>query len=187
MVVRERLNERPDAKGRRLFDLPGYTFHTVVTTLDLPAIDVWRFYNGRADCENRLKELKDDFGASGFCLNAFYGTEAAFRLICCLYNLLADFKREVTHDPKPRLMTLRSQLLVTGALVGRDGRAVVLRLGLRGRFRERFAALLDRVASLMPPTVTQSRNTAIPLAFSSVRPWKSRPPQRHFAFNEPRN
>ena len=184
VVVRERLNERPEAKGRKLFDLPGYTFHTVVTTLELPAIEV---YNGRADCENRLKELKDDYGASGFCLNAFYGTEAAFRLICCLYNLLAEFKREVTHDPKPRLMTLRSQLLVTGALVGRDGREVVLRLGLRGRFRERCRVLLERIASLAPSTVTQLRNTANPLAFWPPRPWRLRPPPRQRDFKRARN
>lgn len=120
--MRERLNERPDAKGRKLFGLLGYNFHTIITTLELPAIEVWRFYNGRADCENRLKELKDDLGASGFCLNSFYGTEAAFRLICCLYNLLAEFRREVTHDPTRRLMTLRSQLFVTGPLIGRDCR-----------------------------------------------------------------
>ena len=186
VVVRERINERPDAKGRKLFELPGYTFHTLVTTLDLPAIDVWRFYNGRADCENRLKELKDDFGANGFCLNSFYGTEATFRLICGLYNLLAEFKRDVTHDPKPRLMTLRSNLLVTGALVGRDGRELVLRLGLRSRFRERFAALLDRITSLPKPTVTQLRNTLKPLAVSPPSPWRSRPPQRIFASSQAR-
>jgi hypothetical protein len=187
VVVRERINERPEATGRKLFDLPGYTFHTVVTTLELPAVEVWRFYNGRADCENRLKELKEDFGANGCCLNSFYGTEAAFRLICCLYNLLAEFKREVTHDSKPRLMSLRSQLLVTGALVGRDGREVVLRLGLRGRFRERFAALLARIALLPNPTVTQLRNIANLQTLSPPRPWKLRPPQRQLAFIGARN
>ena len=40
--------------------------HAVVTTLDLRAVDVWRFYNSRAECENRIKELKEDFGAGGF-------------------------------------------------------------------------------------------------------------------------
>lgn len=187
IVVRERINERPDAKGRKLFELPGYTFHTVVTTLELPAIDVWRFYNGRADCENRLKELKDDFGASGFCLTSFYGTEAAFRLICCLYNLLADFKHDVTHDPTPRLMTLRSSLLVTGALVGRNGRELVLRLGLRGRFREHFATLLERIASLPKPTAMQSRNTLKPLTVSPPSPWRSRPPPQNLYFKYARN
>jgi hypothetical protein len=177
-VVRERIRERPDAKGRRLFDLPGYTFHTIVTTLERPAIEVWRFYNGRADCENRLKELKHDYGADGFCLHAFDGTEAVFRLICALYNLVAAFKADVTHDPAPQLSRLRTQHFVTGAIVGRDGRQVVLRLGLRGRYRERFAALLERIELITRSTVMQLRNCLEPLAFTDSRPWRSRPTQR---------
>jgi hypothetical protein len=181
VVVRERIRERPDAKGRRLFELPGYTFHTLVTTLDRPAIEVWRFYNGRADCENRLKELKYDYGADGFCLHTFDGTEAVFRLICALYNLVAAFKADVTHDPAPQLSRLRTQHFVTGAIVGRDGREVVLRLGLRGRYRERFATLLERIDSIAQSTVTQLRNTLEPLAFIAARPWRARPPQRSVA------
>lgn len=178
VVVRERISERPDAKGRRLFDLPGYTFHTVVTTLELPAIEVWRFYNGRADCENRLKELKHDYGADGFCLNAFDGTEAVFRMICAFYNLLAAFKADVTRDPAPQLARLRTEHFVAGAIVGRDGRDVVLRLGLRGRYRERFSALLERIDSTTRSTVTQLRNALEPLAFTDSRPWQPRPARR---------
>ena len=178
VVVRERIAERPDAKGRRLFDLPGYTFHTVVTTLDLPAIEVWRFYNGRSDCENRLKELKHDYGADGFCLNSFDGTEAVFRLICAFYNLLAAFKADITRDPAPQLARLRTQHFVAGAIVGRDGREVVLRLGLRGRYRERFSALLERIESSTRATVTQLRNALEPLAFTASRPWQPRPARR---------
>jgi Transposase DDE domain group 1 len=125
------VRERPEAKGRRLIDVPGYTFHALVTTLELSPVDAWHFYNGRADSENCFKELKEDFGADGFCLQSFDGTEAAFRLICFLFNLIADFKREVTRDESPRLMTLRSQILVVGAILGTDGRKAVLRLGLR--------------------------------------------------------
>jgi hypothetical protein len=181
VVVRERIAERPDAKGRRLFDLPGYTFHTVVTTLELPAIEVWRFYNGRADCENRLKELKHDYGADGFCLNRFDGTEAVFRLICAFYNLLAAFKADITRDPAPQLARLRTQHFVAGAIVGRDGREVVLRLGLRGRYRERFSALLERIESSSRATVTQLRNALEPLAFTASRPWQPRPARRSIA------
>jgi len=177
--VRERIRERPDAKGRKLFDLPGYTFHTVVTTLDRPAIEVWRFYNGRADCENRLKELKHDYGADGFCLNAFDGTEAVFRLICALYNLVAAFKAAVTHDPAPQLSRLRTDHFVAGAIVGRDGREVVLRLGLRGRYRDRFAVLLERIECTARSTVTQLRNCLEPLSFTASRPWRPRPSPRY--------
>jgi hypothetical protein len=128
-----------------------------------------------------LKELKYDYGADGFCLHTFDGTEAVFRLICALYNLVAAFKADVTHDPAPQLSRLRTQHFVTGAIVGRDGREVVLRLGLRGRYRERFAMLLERIDSAARSTVTQLRNTLQPLAFIAARPWRARPPQRSVA------
>ena len=83
----------------------------MVTTLRHDPVPTWRFYNSRAESENRIKELKEDFGADGFCLHSFDGTEAAFRLICFLFNLIADFKREVTQNEAPRLMTLRPRLL----------------------------------------------------------------------------
>ena len=173
VVVRECVRERPEARGRRLLDVPGYTFHVVVTTLRFAPADVWRFYNSRADSENRLKELKDDFGANGFCLQAFDGTEAAVRLICFLFNLLASFKREVTRDEAPRLMTLRSHVLVAGAVLGARGRTRVLRLGLRGRWREHFAQLLARIAALTP-TVAPFANRAPAEGIFPLRPWRPR-------------
>jgi len=175
VVVREELRERPAAKGRRLLDVPGYTFHAVVTSLPHRPEDVWRFYNDRADCENRIKELKDDFGADGFCLQSFDGTEAVFRLNCFLFNLLADFKRNVTADEKPRLATLRSNLLVVGAILGADGREPVLRLGLRGRWRHAFQQLLDRIDGVPAATVAQPANPEGPPALARLRLWRLRP------------
>lgn len=43
-----------------------------VTSLDLSMVDVWCMYRGRAYCENRIKELKIDFGLDAFNLNGFY-------------------------------------------------------------------------------------------------------------------
>lgn len=177
VVVRELLDERPEARGRKLLEVPGYTFHVLVTTLGHDPVATWRFYNSRAESENRIKELKEDFGADGFCLQSFDGTEAAFRLICFLFNLVAEFKREVIQDQAPRLSTLRTQVLVIGAILGREGRYTVLRLGLRERWRQRFAALLQRIAALAISTVAQFADHAknpVP------RPWKPRrPAHRH--------
>jgi hypothetical protein len=173
VVIRERVRERPEARGRQLLEVPGYTFHTLVTTLALPPAEVWHFYKARGDSENRLKELKDDFGANGFCLQSFDGTDAALRLICFLFNLLASFKREGTRDERPRLLTLRRDLLVTGAVLGAQGRTRVLRLGLRGRWRTRFAHLLARVAAL-PPTVAQAAKRVIAEGIPPPRPWRPR-------------
>jgi hypothetical protein len=175
VVVRELLGERPEARGRKLLEVPGYTFHVLVTTLRLDPLQTWRFYNSRAESENRLKELKEDFGADGFCLQSFDGTEAAFRLICFLFNLMADFKREVMQDESPRLLTLRTKILVIGAILGAEGRHTVLRLGLRDRWRQRFAALLKRIAASTLSTVAQSTNYR---KNPAPRPWKPRRPAR---------
>ena len=43
--------------------------------------------------ENRIAELKHDLGADGFCLKQFFATEAAFRAVLLLFNLLAELQR----------------------------------------------------------------------------------------------
>jgi len=56
----------------------------------------------------------------------------------------------------------------------RDGRQQILRLGLRGRWRQRFAALLARIAALAVSTVAQfaaDQKNPVP------RPWKPPPPR----------
>ena len=60
-----------------------------------PPQEIWRGYNRRADMENRIAELKHDLGADGFCLKQFFATEAAFRAVLLLFNLLAEFQRAV--------------------------------------------------------------------------------------------
>jgi len=172
VVVREEIRARPEARGRRLFDLPDYTVHAVVTSLSDPPEDVWRFYNGRADSENRLKELKYDYGADGFCLQSFFGTEAVFRLICVLFNILAQFKRTVLLDDAPQLGTVRHTTFVIGAILGTKGRTRVLRLGLRGRWRDRFAALLARITALLTVTpILQDKHSP---DLGPPRPWQPR-------------
>ena len=180
VVVRERIAERPEARGRQLFEVPGYTFHAVVTSLALPPEAVWRFYNGRAESENRFKELKAAFGAGGFCLAAFDGTEAAFRLLCVLFTLVALFKRDVTGNDRPQLPMLRSRLLVVGAILGARNRRPVLRLGLTGRAETVFATLLARIAVHVRPTVAQFRNWAATHGWSPPTPWRARKVRRAF-------
>ena len=53
---------------------------------------IWNMYNQRADCENRIKELKQDFGLDNFCLKDFWATEASFRFIMVAYNIISLFR-----------------------------------------------------------------------------------------------
>jgi len=92
VLVRQEQASRDHAMGKLLIECPGYRYQAYVTNLDLPPVEVWRMYRGRADCENRLGELKHDFALSGFCLDSFYGTEAAFRTGMVAYNLMSLFR-----------------------------------------------------------------------------------------------
>ncbi|WP_363318570.1 transposase [Algoriphagus sp.] len=66
-------------------------------------------YNNRADCENRIKELKYDFGLENFCLQDFWATEASFRFIMVAYNLMSLFRHfALNHHNRATLGTLSS-------------------------------------------------------------------------------
>lgn len=138
VVIRERVREEKASAGRKLLDLPGYTLRIFVTNGSQVPQEVWRDYNQRADVENRIAELKYDLGADDFCLHEFFATEAAFSAILMLFNLLGEFQRASGMKGYRRPATLRTQVFLCGAVLGRAGRRVVLHLseswgGLRQR------------------------------------------------------
>jgi len=72
IIVKKQVDIRPNSGRKELFeDLPGHRLSCYVTSLDLPTDQVWNIYNGRADCENRIKGLKDDFALKTFVCRTF--------------------------------------------------------------------------------------------------------------------
>jgi hypothetical protein len=128
VVIRERVREEKPSVGRKLLDLPGYTFRIFVTNGQLAPEEVWRDYNQRADVENRIAELKYDLAADDFCLQEFFATEAAFCAILMLFNLLGEFQRASGIRGYRQPATLRTQVFLCGAVLGRAGRRAVLHL-----------------------------------------------------------
>jgi hypothetical protein len=78
IILRHRVENRPEAGGKVLLEVPGYRFHAMVTNLpeSWGVLAVWRRYNGRAESENRIKELGSQFGVKGFCCQKFAATQA---------------------------------------------------------------------------------------------------------------
>ena len=131
--------------------MPGYTFRVFVTSCSDPPEEIWRDYNRRADMENRIAELKHDLGADSFCLKQFFATEAAFRAVLLLFNLLAEFQRAAGMPIYREPATIRTQVLTCGAILGRAGRRLVLHLseswgGLKTRI-----PLLDNILTWQIP------------------------------------
>ena len=152
MVVRERVREKRGSVGRKLIDVPGYTFRIFVTSCSAAPLDIWREYNRRADMENRIEELKNDLGADGFCLKQFFATEAAFRSILLLFNLLAEFQRAAGLSGYQQPATLRAQVLTCGAILGRAGRKLVLHLSKSWGGLAQRIPLLDSILNWQIPT-----------------------------------
>ena len=77
--IRQKTDERANAKGKQLSLLADdpiffcYRYSALVSDMDLPAAALWRLCRGRADYENRIKELKYDFGGESFNLQESLG------------------------------------------------------------------------------------------------------------------
>ena len=111
-----------DSVGRKLIDVPGYTFRVFVTSCGHAPQEIWRDYNRRADMENRIAELKHDLGADGFCLKQFFATEAAFRAVLLLFNLAPGVPTLAGLPGYREPATIRAQVLTCGAILGQAGR-----------------------------------------------------------------
>jgi hypothetical protein len=152
VVIREQLREGRDSVGRRLIDVPGYTFRVFVTSCDAAPEEIWRDYNRRADMENRIAELKHDLGADGFCMKQFFATEAAFRAVLLLFNLLAEFQRAAGLPVYREPATIRTQILTCGAIRGRAGRRLVIHLSQSWGELKTRTPLLDNILNWEIPT-----------------------------------
>src|SRR5438477_5594256 len=152
IAVRECVRESRHSLGRKLIDVPGYTFRIFVTSQTQAAEEVWRDYNLRADVENRITELKHDLGADGFCLQKFFATEAAFRAVLLVFNLLAEFQRAAGLPRYREPATLRMQVLTCGAILGRAGRRLVLHLSQSWGGLKTRGLLFDNILRWQIPT-----------------------------------
>jgi Transposase DDE domain group 1 len=164
VVVRQKIKDRPNAIGKTLtlFDdgsiYRQYRYTAYFTTLKLSSIEVWRLYRNRADAENRIKELKYDFGLSSFNLNDFYATEAALTFAMLSYNLMALFRLFVLQSKTQHtLSTLRYKTFAIGAYFEKIGDQFTLKLALNMKRREWCKGLWN-----------QSNSVSFPFQFSNA-------------------
>ena len=152
VCVRQTLSERPDASGRRLIECPGYTYRVFVTTVPYAAELVMRMYAGRADSENRIKELKEDLSLDTFCLQSFDATDAAFRTGCVLYNLLMGFRETVLPSCwfERRLRAVRDLVFLVGADLIPEARRLRVRFAVPVEERPEFLQRLRTVFHGLP-------------------------------------
>jgi hypothetical protein len=150
VIVRQKISVRPQASGKTLSLFPeeetyrNYRYSAYFTNLDFAPAEVWRLYRGRGDAENRIKEIKYDFGFDCFNLNGFYATEAALIFVMVAYNLMSIFRMFVLQEPtQKRLSTLRWRTFAIGAYFQKIKGTMTLMIALTKKRRRWFDSLWD--------------------------------------------
>ena len=156
--IRQHIEQRVAPKGKTLnlfADDPvigQWRFSALVTDLDLSATVIWRMYRGRADCENRIKELKYDFAADSFCMKDFWATEATLNTVMLAYNLMILLRQvllktsAVKHSSisvQHTLQTLRYKLFAKPAYITTESRKPILHLAVAMQQRAWVQGLWD--------------------------------------------
>lgn len=152
VAVRQKISERPKVVGKQLslfedeVEINGYRYTCYTTTLKLSAADVWRLYRGRANCENRIKELKYDYGLDKINQQSFGGTEASLLTMTIAYNFMSLFKQiAIKEKVKQRLSTLRHKMLAIPAIIQQSGNTIIIKMALHLKRRAWIQKLWDNV------------------------------------------
>lgn len=148
VIVRQKIQERPKCPGKQLSLFQdqeiykNYRYSAYVTNMKLAPSEIWRLYRGRANAENRIKELKYDFGFDSFNLKDFFATEAALTFAMIAYNLMALFRTFVLQQKTQKtLSTLRYRTFAIGAYFEKVNDKLVLKIALNKKRREWFSGL----------------------------------------------
>ncbi len=160
VVVRQKISTRPKATGKqlKLFKEDGiinqYRYSCYITNLDFSAKIVWDMYKGRADCENRIKELKQDFGFDSFNMNDFAATEAALNFVIVAYNIMNLFRQAVLKsDQLHQLKTYRYKIFAIGGYITKNGNQKLLRLSLNMKRRKWIKGIWENTQNFSWPFV----------------------------------
>lgn len=153
VLVRHRVNDRERRAGKKLIEVPGYHFQALLTSLPptrMAGLAVWRYYNGRADCENVIKELQQGFALPSLCLRSFWATEAALSLAALTYNLTVLFQRHLGWQQKVTIQSLRYWLFVTAGVLSHPAGRTTIKLAVPRRERAWWRRLWEKILSPVP-------------------------------------
>jgi hypothetical protein len=153
IALRHRLKDKSGrAGGKLLLDCPGYLYQVLVTNLPrtVPPLEVWRDYNGRAACENVIKELAAGYGLPQLICRDFWATEAALSFGVLAHNLIVLFERKLGWLEAVTLGSLRYWLFVTAGVISEPQGQTTIKLAVPPHERHWWRKLWDKLLSPFP-------------------------------------
>ena len=158
ILVRQRIDERPKAAGKQIrqvelfpdvADLSNYRYSCFVTNMALPMKVIYDTYRGRADSENRIKEIKYDFSVDKFTVHGFWANEACANFIIMAYNLYSLFRLVMTNNQShPFMKSIRYSLLAIPGYIRKSKDKKVLYLARSLTTRKAFKGIWEAIDDL---------------------------------------
>lgn len=159
IAVRQDITRRKKAMGKTLplfaneLIMKDYRYSVWVTNSSESPYEVWTKCKPRANDENTIKELKEDFALGGFSMERFYAVEAAMVLRVFIYNLFLLFKQTFLSrkEKRQQLKTLRYKYFILPAQMGKSGRDAVLRISVMNKnIRAKLVYMFTRISQYIP-------------------------------------
>lgn len=92
-VIRRRVNDSgAPPQGKKVDGEPNWRYQAVVSDQDWSPEDLWRFYNGRADCERVFRVGKQALAMGHLVSRTFRANEIAFLLRALAFNVDLAFQ-----------------------------------------------------------------------------------------------
>ena len=131
---------------------PGSLYQVLVTNLPrtLPAMAGWRDYNGRAACENVIKELDAAYGLPQLVCPDFWATEAALSFGVLAHNRIVLFERKLGWMEAVTLGSLRYWMFVTAGIISQPQGQTMIKLAMPSHERDWWRRLWEKLISPHP-------------------------------------
>lgn len=126
----------------------NYEWRILVTSLDLDASALGQLYRDRADCENVIDELKNQWGWCGFTSKRLSSTKIMALIIALVYNWWNVFCRLAKPEAHMEATSSRPGMEIIGRLVS-SGRGKKLRLHAGGSAARKAMEMLMDINSFI--------------------------------------
>lgn len=127
-IVRKKLQPE-EADQSTLFTINAYSYSAIVTNLKLTPANIWKFYNGRVQCERNIRSLKEDYYLGSIPTKYFSANELYLEILLWSYDLIKWFQKLCLPktEQNKTLTTLRNELLLMPGSFAKHGSRQILR------------------------------------------------------------